>query len=245
MFPIGILIMSHNKPGLVDQALCSVLMQTYTDWTAVLIDSGVLYDQGYFNRYKHPRLKILRSVETEEIRKTCTMSCWITNYAFNNNLIDSDLIMTLCDDDILYPNAFYAFVKKRKTSNARAMYASQDVATIDQNGNLTLVGERLALEIKGSKFGGGRLDCVVDYLQFCHTKDLLDEFKTKFNTNKFMEENKAHNHHADGLFMEAISSITPVYPINEKVSQNRRTPESVNLRQFSPKKTPKFKTKII
>ena len=39
-------------------------------------------------------------------------------------------------------------------------------------------------------------------------------------------EEKATEDHADGIFMERIGFVTPILPIDVKVSQNRRTPRS-------------------
>jgi hypothetical protein len=43
---------------------------------------------------------------------------------------------------------------------------------------------------------------------------------------EYWPEDKATESHADGLFMERIGAQVPIYPIDIKVSQNRRTPRS-------------------
>jgi hypothetical protein len=66
------------------------------------------------------------------------------------------------------------------------------------------------------------MDCVVDYLQFCHKKSLLDII----GGNEWWSESKDTESHADGIFMERCGRHVPIYPIDIKVSQNRRTPKS-------------------
>jgi hypothetical protein len=129
----------------------------------------------------------------------------------------------LCDDDVLYPNAFETFVSYTKFNpNVQAMYASQDVGVIYPNGWRAIVGERRADHVGGSCVQGKQMDCVVDYLQFCHRKDLLKFFPS----DEYWPEGKEHESHADGIFMERCGLHAPIYPIDIKVSQNRRTPQS-------------------
>lgn len=43
---LSILIVSHNKPRFAKAAVQSVLDQTYSSWQGILMDSGVLLNQG-------------------------------------------------------------------------------------------------------------------------------------------------------------------------------------------------------
>ena len=45
-----VVIVSHNKPDLLAEAVQSVLDQSFTDWQGILIDSGLLYDRGFFEQ---------------------------------------------------------------------------------------------------------------------------------------------------------------------------------------------------
>ena len=70
--PISVLIVSHDKPDLLPEAVGSVLGQAFTDWQGILIDSGKLFDRGYFASppwTDDPRLRIVRSSETPALRK--------------------------------------------------------------------------------------------------------------------------------------------------------------------------------
>ena len=66
---IGIIIVSHNKPKYVMQAINSVINQTHENWKEIIVDSGVLYDQGFFDDLTDSRLKICILDETPDIRK--------------------------------------------------------------------------------------------------------------------------------------------------------------------------------
>src|SRR5205085_12333846 len=134
-----------------------------------------------------------------------------------------ELVMYLCDDDILYPNAFATFVAYcQQHPEAMAMYAGQDVAVIYPNGWRAIVGERRATQPGGKSCNGRRMDCHVDYLQFCHKARILDLLAGP----EYWPESKESETHADGIFMERIGEHTTIHPIDVKVSQNRRTLQS-------------------
>lgn len=216
----------HNKPDITHESIQSVINQSHYDWELLIVDSGVLYDSGYYNNYSwinDQRVKLIRSKETEETRRTKAMAPWCFNECFRNNLVNGELIMYLCDDDLLYPNAFETFVSYcRHNPNAKAMYASQDVGIIYPNGWRAIIGERRAGPVGGKCINGRQMDCQVDYLQFCHKKELLEVFPT----DEYWPEDKSTESHADGVFMERCGLYVPIYPVDIKVSQNRRTPNS-------------------
>jgi hypothetical protein len=218
----------HNKPDLIPEAVQSILNQSHAQWEAFVIDSGVLYDSGYYDRFawrRDPRIRLIRSQETAELRKTKAMAPWCFNECFRRGLVSGELVMYLCDDDLLYPNAFATFVRyAREHPEVQAMYASQDLAILWPNGWRSLVGERRAT-VPGGKCCGGRImDCQVDYLQLCHRPEILN----RFSHGEYWPESKETEGHADGIFMERIGELVPIQPIDVKVSQNRRTLRSLN-----------------
>ncbi len=223
---VSILCVCHNKPDLVQEAIQSVIDQSYPNWEAIVVDSGVLCDTGYYDQFawrRDKRVKLVRSDETEEIRRTKAMAPWCFNECFRKGLVSGDLVMYLCDDDVLYPNAFATFVSySRQNPHAQAMYASQDIGVIYANGCRAIVGERRATEVGGKSCAGRPMDCQVDYLQFCHRAAVL----RLFPHDEYWPEGKDSQSHADGIFMERVGEHVPIYPIDVKVSQNRRTPQS-------------------
>jgi hypothetical protein len=223
---VSCILVSHNKPHLCHEAIGSVVAQTHAQWQCLVVDSGVLYDQGYFQKLpwaQDERLVVLRSTETEETRRTKAMAPWCFNECIRKGLIKGELVMYLCDDDILYANAFASFVHyARRRPDVVAMYASQDLGIIHPDGRREIVGERRAYGLGGRCCNGRALDCEVDYLQFCHRAALLRQFPGE----QWWPEDKESESHADGLFLERCGAIAPLYPIDVKVSQNRRTPQS-------------------
>ena len=219
MSDITCIVISHNKPEYIKEAIQSLTNQTFKNWNALLIDSGVLYDAGFYSWLNDDRIKLIRSTETDEIRTLKAPAPWCFNECFRNNMITGNLVTYLCDDDIWYDNAFETFVSYWKENpDIDAMYASQDIAMHDKSGRY-IVGERRATKVMG-KESGNYMDCIVDYLQFCHTLRITTRMSELWPEHKITET------HADGVFMDRVGDIVPVYPIDIKVSQNRRTPSS-------------------
>lgn len=212
----------HNKPDLIPEAIQSVINQSYQHWELIIVDSGVLFDQGYYEQFPwryDERIRLVRSEETEEIRKTKAMAPWCFNECIRKGFVNGELIMWLCDDDLLYPCAFETFVDYINFNpTAKAMYASQDIGVIYPNGWRAIVGERRADRVGGRCVKGRQLDCQVDYVQFAAKREIVD--------GDLWAEGKDTESHADGVMMEKIGSLYPIYPIDIKVSQNRRTPNS-------------------
>lgn len=109
------------------------------------------------------------------------------------------------------------------------MYASQDIGLVDAAGKTSVIGCRHATKPAGRFCRGARLDCKVDYLQFCHAAAILERYREVYKTTEYHSEDKRDASHADGIFMERIGSLTMVHPIDKVLSMNRRTVQSVNL----------------
>ena len=156
---VSCICVCHNKPDVTQEAIQSIINQSYPHWEAIVVDSGVLYDAGYYDRFawrQDPRVKLIRSEETDEIRRTRAMAPWCFNACFRKGLVLGDLVLYLCDDDLLYAHAFATFVAYcRQHPHAQAMYASQDLAVIYPNGWRAIVGERRATALGGAAATAG------------------------------------------------------------------------------------------
>lgn len=226
----SIIIISHNKPSLVKHAVQSVLDQTHPNWEAILVDSGVLLRQGFFDYLHDPRITVIESGETPELARTRNMASWCCNQILNAGRLRGELIMSLCDDDLLYPEAFATFWEfyTRHNREPQAMYASQEIGFVDRKGKVVVVGRKLADRPAGRFCSGRKIDFEIDYLQFCHTAKILPRYRETYQTTEFYSENREHATHADGIFMENVGALTTVYNIPKVLSMNRRTPESIN-----------------
>src|ERR1043166_3212174 len=131
----SIIIVSHNKPQLVRQAVQGVLDQTHGNWEAVLVDSGVLLNQGFFSYLSDSRVRIIASGETPEMGRTTNMASWCFNQVLNSGQVTGELIMYLCDDDLIYPEAFETYWNFYVQNDRvpQAMYASQHIGLVQRD----------------------------------------------------------------------------------------------------------------
>lgn len=231
MAKISLILVSHNKPKYVREAIDGVLNQTFQDWEMILVDSGVLLNQGFFKDITDPRVTIIPSGETKEMAKTRNMASWCFNQVINAGRVNGELLFYLCDDDVLYPNAFEVvwdyYIKNNR--EPQAMYASQDIGVTDAEGVTKIVGQRRADQPAGKFCKGRKLDGQVDYLQFYHTTALLKKVAESQGNTLYHPEDKRLGHHADGVFMEKLGKLTKVHNIDVVISMNRRTVDSVNI----------------
>jgi glycosyltransferase involved in cell wall biosynthesis len=222
------IVISHNKPAYVTQALASLAAQTFGDWEAIVFDSGVLYDSGLFDDlpfFDDPRFRLIRSWETDELRRTKTIASWCSNECFRKNLVRGRYVTYLCDDDLLDPGAFAAFHDYIAAHpQAMALYGTVDLTVVNERGERLLLREIPAREIRGSVCNGGSLDRQVDYLQICHHVDVLRTFPS----DEYWPEDRGSIRHADGIFLEQVGRSFPIYPVAAKIGENRKVPESLN-----------------
>jgi hypothetical protein len=222
------IVISHNKPAHVIEALESLARQTFADWEAIVFDSGFLYDQGFFDALPlmaDPRFRLVRSWETEDLRRTKTIASWCSNECFRQGLVRGKYVTYLCDDDLLDPGAFAAFSRHIEFHpEAMALYGSVEMTVVNELGERFVLREIPAKGIKGSVCGGGRLDQQVDYLQICHHVDVLKTFPT----DEYWPEDRDAIRHADGIFLEQVGRHFPIYPVAARIGENRKVPASLN-----------------
>jgi len=208
---VSVILASHNKWGYVDEAIKSILSQTYPVFEIILIDSGALgkhyFDEHGFNDF---RLKYVLSGEDPAWRTQRCMHAWCINECFRRGLVTGDLICYLSDDDVYYPMAFAAFVwAAEKCPEQSAWYAAVDVF------NNNKPTERF--ESKEMFYRGKSPDCLVDGMQVCHRTGLKVPWPEEA---KYL----AHN---DGVFLERLAEKAPVlWPLPFTCGAKRHTPLS-------------------
>jgi glycosyltransferase involved in cell wall biosynthesis len=220
---ISCLLVSHNKLGLLDEAIRSVFSQSHQDFELLIMDSGILYDMQYFRKWtKDSRVKVIKSTETPELRRSVAIAPWCYNQLIH--MVNGELVVHLCDDDIWYPHAFATFHEyMRRNPDCLACYSSQDFGNYDPPNPLQFCGVRYAHTIRGRNIA--KLDCQVDYLQLCHRSAIWDLIPKQ----GFWPEDIHHKNHSDGLLLEKIGRVVPIMNLNFKTGMNRRTKQSDNI----------------
>jgi predicted GNAT family acetyltransferase len=176
-------------------------------------------DYSLVKKIELPRRKLIEQLHRLEYYRSETIN-W-----------DGDDFQQILDDDLI--KKLYAISGEDLIGFALYSIIGNEIDVINfgvdlqytRNELRAIIGERRADRPGGRSVGGKRMDCVVDYLQFCHTKELAEMLGIQ-KGNELWPEGKDTESHADGVFMEKCGELVPIYPIDIKVSQNRRTPQS-------------------
>jgi glycosyltransferase involved in cell wall biosynthesis len=216
----SIIILSHEKPKLVRQALDTAQSQSFPPGEILVMDSGALLKEiphGHVDTIT----RIQHTAETPEIRATKLMPCWVLNQAIPH--LAGEWIVCLCDDDLLLPSYLESFkLKLPESKDPACLYTGEMRARADQNGCVT---EDLGNFMADRERGPGEMDCQVDYLQFIFNRAMWQKLCELHGGKPFPEEKEAASH-ADGLFMERAVSVAKAQPVPGINCLNRRTPLS-------------------
>lgn len=112
MLKVSCILTSYNRPNYIQDAITSVINQTYPHWELIIVDDNSNEEtQEVIDSYvkTDPRIQILQTgVKEEDRRKT-------TRYATGINMalprLSGDLVTYLTDDDIYYPGRFEKMVE--------------------------------------------------------------------------------------------------------------------------------------
>lgn len=226
---IQCILVSHDKPGFVETAMRSVRWQTYENWRLLVIDSGKLLEHISTNNRGEYRVEAKPTNEPEELAKRVNPHSWVVNQAFRDRVFESaELLVFICDDDWFYPWAFQAFADfYREAPGRECMYGHVHLGRSDARGVTSIFGARMADVARGKACNGPKMDCQVDYLQFCFSRVALEKYREKWGP-EILSERLEDKGHADGIFMERMGELFPVYAVPAWIGMNRRTPLSVN-----------------
>lgn len=219
----SVLLVSHEKPVLVHQAVRSVREQVFEDWELVVVDSGEMMDELLPYAQMDGRITVAESHETKELRE----EVHIVSRLYNEMVPRSRgrFITYICDDDLLLPGYLEEFYKAAQ-GGGDCFYSGLKRVRCDMWGDdKEIIGGMEANEVRGRQARGGKLDCVVDALQFCHSRRAWERLVESHGAAVWPEEH-ATKGHADGVFMERFGDQFPVQPVAGVQAVNRRSPLS-------------------
>jgi hypothetical protein len=216
----SVVIISHEKPKLVMQAIDTAQGQTWPAKEILVLDSGKLLKEIPYQRLEMTT-RILFTGETPEIQASLHVPSWVLNQFIP--MTQGDWITILCDDDLLLPTYLEAFMLKAPDASEPAcLYSGEFRVRADALGCIIQeIGAMHATEERAV----GQMDCQVDYLQFCFNRSMWNRLYQDHGGKPFPEE-KTFERHADGIFMERAVQIARCQPVPGIHCFNRRTPLS-------------------
>jgi len=230
---ITIFTCSYNKPLYVQDAINSVLKQTFTDFDYVILENS---NDGETRKIVHKnndkRVRIIDIDFTDEERNKEYVESKLKNDYFPQ--AGGKYIMVLADDDMLEPTCFEDHIKefardKKQTANFHACR----ITYLDSN-----KPDEILPAVK--TFGPHRSPHQrMDGGSIMFKKELLTKI-----TQPFFKTNWFDAHISDGLFLNKLARETIIYPINKilyikritKVSTHTFIDNTGTPRFFRPKK---------
>lgn len=212
---LTVILTAHAQPELVHDAIASVQAQTDDAWQLLVVDSGAIAATGAYDRYgDDARISVMLTGETAEQRQAVAMQSWAINEAWRRGRVRGDLIMHLCDDDVLAP-AIVATMREtaRLHPDQSAWYGPAQRVRLHASGLVQQLG---LLATVGVASPSNILRCRVDGMQVCHRRSARVDWPEKRELAAL----------ADGWWMDALSSNTPIHPVNALVGVHRHTPLS-------------------
>ncbi len=215
------ILVSHQKPGFVQEAIRSVLRQTYQHWYLAVMDSGELLESGAFKDFSDPRIVIEPTHEILEMRERLCLQSRAVNMVFQASwqykLVD-DLVCVLSDDDVYAPGAFGAFAGASLAfPDQDAWFGFADVTEVLRNGKERKLG--VLFHDGPGGIGGISLCGKIDGLQVCVRRKLFQQVP-------WPEEPEMADH-ADGEWLDRLGKVTTLHPLMTMIGRRRNTPLSV------------------
>ncbi|MCX5748937.1 MAG: glycosyltransferase [Candidatus Saganbacteria bacterium] len=206
---ITVILTSYNKPGLVSQAIRSVLDQTCRDFELIVCDdnSNEQTKADIKPFFADPRVVYLQSdVKEEERREKCRYAHMI-NKALE--IAKGEYISYLCDDDIYYPERLEVMAKALdEDPKKNIVYGKQKVVRLSGRilGVTTGIRETVGVTFEA----GGN----VDHNSIMHRKSCSDKVGG-------WDEGRQCWDNADEYFFKKLNKHWPFYPIEEVLDEHR------------------------
>ena len=210
-----VILTAHAQPDRVHEAIASVQAQTSPDWQLLIVDSGRIADTGAYERYAgDARITVERTGETAELRAKIGIQAWAINEAWARGLVRGDLVMHLCDDDCLFPDAVATYLAAARAHPAQeAWYRAVERQQLDATGGVQPMGQLATCGVLGPGNSG---DCRIDGMQICHRR----EARTPWPLQRQLAW------HADGQWIDALAANHAVHPLPGVMGVHRHTPDS-------------------
>lgn len=206
---VTVVLTSYNKPGMVGQAIESVLRQTLQDFELIICDDNSCEATKEIIRsyLPDPRLVYFQSDVKEEERWEKCRYAFLINQALK--MVKGEYISYLCDDDIYYPKRLEMMSKELDEDPQKMIvYGKQKVVRL--SGRLFGVTTGIRDTVGITREAGGK----VDHNSIMHRKECSDKVGG-------WDDRKECWDNADEHFFKRLNKYWPFYPIDEVLDEHR------------------------
>jgi glycosyltransferase involved in cell wall biosynthesis len=214
---ITIITPHMNRPHLLKRAINSVLSQDFQDWEQWVLDNSTKVE--YINKAESicridPRIKFFHRSFSKAERLEFYVEAHLRNEAYQ--LVDSRLIVFLSDDDT-WTCEFLSTLVPAVDDSIWAVYCPM-ARVLEKPGEFP--------SVEGIHFPNITFDRLhspkqlLDGGAVVHTTRLLE-----FLEQPFFLEDWEHAAYMDGVFLEKLACLTPIYPVTPLVLLQHRITE--------------------
>jgi spore maturation protein CgeD len=217
MSKCSVILPSHNKKKYVKDAIDSVINQTFKDFSLYIVENSTDDTKSFVHEYikqlNDTRIKLFDE-DYSSIKELYPTAVLLNKYF---DLMDGEYIFFLADDDILYPSCLEKAVAKLQSTNV-CYWALE--CTQGKDGQFAHINEIKAETVIAQR---NNVDCMLDSGQVAFRKTCLEKLQKPY----YREALDVDSSHCDGLFLQKLANEFEFQPINEKLSEKRRTDISV------------------
>lgn len=210
-----VILTAHNQTQRVHDAIASVQGQSADSWQLLIVDSGRINATGAYDRYQSDaRIQVMLTGETPDLRAGCCIQSWAINEAWRRGRVRGDLIVHLCDDDVLDRGWLGRVIElARSRPDQSAWYGRAWETRLNPDGS-----DQVLSVLGGCGVGrpGNPLRCRIDGMQVAHRRHARTDWP----------EQRTVEREADGWWMDALSARAAIHPVDAAVGRHRHTPES-------------------
>lgn len=231
MAKISCILTSYNKPGYLEEAIESILAQTFKDFELIVMDDRSDNPQvkEALKKYgKDPKVRVFTEGAQTKSKDGKKRQAMLLNRALG--LARGEYISYFCDDDVHFPERLEKFLEKFESdSKISVVYCWWRACNYNQKKEKSDFHLRKMWGLRGKKAGKGlKLDKLIDIASFMHKRDCLRKFRKPFWSEKGGEIN------VDGAFAEKLGEEFIFYPLEEVLYEHHFTPLTF-FEPFMPK----------
>lgn len=209
---VSVLLTCYNRRDMLDEAIKSVLAQTYGDYELIILDDNSSDASGVpdlLARYRtDPRIRLYKDNVQPAERGARVRYAVLANIGLA--LARGHYVTYLCDDDLYLPGRLAAMTARLGRGDCQVVYGSQHC---ESDGRTQY--DRLAADVLHSA------SFVVDHSSVMHTAAAAREVGG-------WDDNPAHWAHADAVFWDRLTRAGHLfYPVREFTDIHRFHPGSV------------------
>ena len=202
---VSVLLTTYNRPGMLAEAIESVLAQTFTDYELIVLDdnSGDPGVPGVLaGHWADPRVVVYKSSVAPGERGARVRYAVLANIGLG--LARGEYVTYLCDDDLYLPRRLELMAARLDEGDCQVVYGTQRV---ERDGELVMMRPATSVLHKASM--------IVDHSSVMHTAVSAAEAGG-------WPEDPMYWRHADAAFWDRLSAAGHLfYPVPEVTDVHR------------------------